>query len=168
MEGPLHRGKSPGYLAEKTNHECGWHRGRDEGFDGPFPAGKRYGVFRGSTAHQKIFLFLHRWEQINFKLCSAGVRTWRNILYRLQVWNLSPDGGQIMRAADCKNLSESPEGVFRQSQQPSTGGLQLDGFESLPYNAEKTNHFCGWSFLAEDEGFEPPRTESESGVLPLH
>ena len=27
----------------------------------------------------------------------------------------------------------------------------------------------GWSFLlAEDEGFEPPRTESESGVLPLH
>ena len=22
--------------------------------------------------------------------------------------------------------------------------------------------------LAEDEGFEPPRTESESGVLPLH
>ena len=23
-------------------------------------------------------------------------------------------------------------------------------------------------FLAEDEGFEPPRTESESGVLPLH
>ena len=24
------------------------------------------------------------------------------------------------------------------------------------------------SFLAEDEGFEPPQTESESGVLPLH
>ena len=23
-------------------------------------------------------------------------------------------------------------------------------------------------FLAEDEGFEPPQTESESGVLPLH
>ena len=23
-------------------------------------------------------------------------------------------------------------------------------------------------FMAEDEGFEPPRTESESGVLPLH
>ena len=67
LEGPLHGVKSPGYLAEKTNHECGWHRDRDEGFDGPFPAGKRHGVFRGSTAHQKIFLFLHRWEQINFK-----------------------------------------------------------------------------------------------------
>ena len=26
---------------------------------------------------------------------------------------------------------------------------------------------CGF-FLAEDEGFEPPQTESESGVLPLH
>ena len=25
-----------------------------------------------------------------------------------------------------------------------------------------------FSFLAEDEGFEPPQTESESGVLPLH
>ncbi len=23
-------------------------------------------------------------------------------------------------------------------------------------------------FMAEDEGFEPPQTESESGVLPLH
>ncbi len=61
-----------------------------------------------------------------------------------------------MRAADCKNLSESPQGVFRQSQQPSTGGLLLDGFESLPYNAEKTNHKRGWSFLAEDEGFDCP------------
>ena len=26
----------------------------------------------------------------------------------------------------------------------------------------------GHLFLAEDEGFEPPQTESESGVLPLH
>ena len=25
-----------------------------------------------------------------------------------------------------------------------------------------------WFFMAEDEGFEPPQTESESGVLPLH
>ena len=28
----------------------------------------------------------------------------------------------------------------------------------------RTNHRC----LAGDEGFEPPQTESESGVLPLH
>ena len=53
------------------------------------------------------------------KPCFAGACTWRNILYRLQVWNLSPIGGQIMRAADCKNLSESPEGVFRQSEAPA-------------------------------------------------
>ena len=26
----------------------------------------------------------------------------------------------------------------------------------------------GKTFMAEDEGFEPPQTESESGVLPLH
>ena len=30
-----------------------------------------------------------------------------------------PHRGQIMRAADCKNLSESPEGVFRQSEAPA-------------------------------------------------
>ena len=30
------------------------------------------------------------------------------------------------------------------------------------------NFFRNWVLLAEDEGFEPPRTESESGVLPLH
>ena len=30
------------------------------------------------------------------------------------------------------------------------------------------DRICGRGFLAEDEGFEPPRTESESGVLPLH
>ena len=28
-------------------------------------------------------------------------------------------------------------------------------------------HFAS-EFVAEDEGFEPPQTESESGVLPLH
>ena len=27
---------------------------------------------------------------------------------------------------------------------------------------------CRFFFLAGDEGFEPPQTESESGVLPLH
>ena len=66
-----------------------------------------------------------------------------------------PHGGQIMRAADCENLSKSPQGVFRQSQQPSTGGLQLDGFESLPHNAEKTNHERGWHW-GRDEGFDCP------------
>ena len=51
-------------------------------------------------------------DNVLFKQCSAGACTWRNILYRLQVWNLSPTGGQIMHAADCKNLLESPEGGF--------------------------------------------------------
>ena len=44
-------------------------------------------------------------------------------------------------------------------------------------NAEKHWHIrknqqsqwiAGFAFLAGDEGFEPPQTESESGVLPLH
>ncbi len=54
------------------------------------------------------------------------------------------------------------------SPQGPTGALQLDGFESL-FECEK-NQIPKWAsdFLAEDEGFEPPQTESESGVLPLH
>ena len=53
-------------------------------------------------------------------------------------------------------------------QQLSTGHLYLDGFESL-FTAIKIR-IPEWVsvFLAEDEGFEPPQTESESGVLPLH
>ena len=120
-----------------------------------FPLGNGM-VFSGAVQRiKKYSYFFTVGSKLTLKLCSAGARTWRNILYRLQVWNLSPVGGQIMRAADCENLSESPEGVFRQSQQPSTGGLLLDGFESLPYNAEKTNHKRGWHW-GRDEGFDCP------------
>ena len=36
-------------------------------------------------------------------------------------------------------------------------------------SANNKGHPEGWPLLlAEDEGFEPPQTESESGVLPLH
>ena len=33
---------------------------------------------------------------------------------------------------------------------------------------KKKPHYRATFLLAEDEGFEPPQTESESGVLPLH
>ncbi len=41
---------------------------------------------------------------------------------------------------------------------------------SNPYSPNKKSRYPdGYlDFLAEDEGFEPPQTESESGVLPLH
>ena len=52
--------------------------------------------------------------------------------------------------------------------QMSTGHLQLNGFESQTCGNKKTDTHAGICFLAEDEGFEPPQTESESGVLPLH
>ena len=46
--------------------------------------------------------------------------------------------------------------------------VALDGFESH-FDANKKTTPKGVVFLlAEDEGFEPPQTESESGVLPLH
>ena len=44
------------------------------------------------------------------------------ILIRLQVWNLFAMGGQIMRAADCKKLSKSPMGDFRQ---PASRSLSM-------------------------------------------
>ena len=109
--GPLHRGKSPGYLAEKTNHECGWHRDRDEGFDCPFPAGKRYGVFRGSTAHQKIFLFLHRWEQINFKtMFRRGAYLAEHTLQAASVEFVPPRGTNYARSRLRKPVEKPPRG----------------------------------------------------------
>ena len=42
-------------------------------------------------------------------------------------------------------------------------------FESAtPVKRKSTTQLGGAFLLAEDEGFEPPQTESESGVLPLH
>ena len=52
-------------------------------------------------------------------------------------------------------------------EQGSTRALQLDWFESTSSKKHPTTDVVG-CFLAEDEGFEPPQTESESGVLPLH
>ena len=51
----------------------------------------------------------------------------QKILLRLQVWNLSAISRQMMRAADCKELAESPEGDFRQAQIPGfrTGDLRF-------------------------------------------
>ena len=48
-----------------------------------------------------------------------------------------PYGGQIMRAADCKNLSESPEGGFRQSGKAPgvSGGLRNFYISCLPSRA---------------------------------
>ena len=51
--------------------------------------------------------------------------------------------------------------------QMSTGHLHRIG--SNPTANKKCRYPNGYlHFLAEDEGFEPPQTESESGVLPLH
>ena len=38
----------------------------------------------------------------------------------------------------------------------------------IPTNKKHPTTCVVECFLAEDEGFEPPQTESESGVLPLH
>ena len=58
-----------------------------------------------------------RKQKIKLKTFSAGACTWQKILLRLQVWNLSAISRQMMRAADCKELAESPEGDFRQPEE---------------------------------------------------
>ena len=50
----------------------------------------------------------------------------------------------------------------------STGLSHYRSFESAHNKRKKPNLSVELFLLAEDEGFEPPRTESESGVLPLH
>ena len=54
-------------------------------------------------------------RQTKSKSFSAGACTWQKILLRLQVWNLSAKGREIMRAADCKKLAKKPAGFFRQA-----------------------------------------------------
>ena len=46
----------------------------------------------------------------------AAACTWTKIHLRLQVCELCAMGAQGVRAADCKNLAESPEGDFRHAE----------------------------------------------------
>jgi len=69
------------------------------------------------TASQS-FLRKQKKESKSF---SAGACTWQKILLRLQVWELCANGAQGVRAADCKNLAESPEGDFRHAEQQPPG-----------------------------------------------
>ena len=65
---------------------------------------------------------------------------------------------------------DSPRFVGKKSKKPPVFELvAADGFESPTSANKKCRYPNGYlHFLAEDEGFEPPQTESESGVLPLH
>ena len=80
------------------------------------PAGTVSAKAAGEGLIKKPRRVCRPWRQRKSKNFSAGACTWRKILFRLQVWNLSPMGGQIMRAAGCQSLSEKPFGLFRQSQ----------------------------------------------------
>ena len=74
-----------------------------------------YAVIVIQTVEKASQSFLRK-QKIKLKTFSAGACTWQKILLRLQVWNLSAISRQMMRAADCKELAESPEGDFRQAQ----------------------------------------------------
>ena len=72
-------------------------------------------MVRTSQTVEKASQSFLRKQKIKLKTFSAGACTWQKILLRLQVWNLSAISRQMMRAADCKELAESPEGDFRQA-----------------------------------------------------
>ena len=72
---------------------------------------------RVSKKPRRVFCECRKESQTAFL---AAACTWTKTLLRLQVWNLSAIGRQIMRAADCKILAEKPGGVFRQAQAPQS------------------------------------------------
>ena len=101
------------------------------------------------TAEKASHSFLRK-QKIKLKTFSAGACTWQKILLRLQVWNLSAISRQMMRAADCKELAESPEGDFRQAQTPVPNGTGV--FLSWLLQS------CVQSALAGRAAFSPPLT----------
>ena len=66
-----------------------------------------------------------RKRKTKYKRFSAAACTWTKTPIRLQVWNLFVNCEQILRAADCKNLAEKPEGIFRQTQASPNFGRGL-------------------------------------------
>ena len=96
----------------------------------PYPT-KARDTSRAQSVEKASQSLLHS-QQIKFKSFSTAACTWAKTLLRLQVWNLFAYGEQIMRAADCKNLSESPEGDFRQPEPGIHPGLSL--FIQVPYH----------------------------------
>ena len=122
-----------------------------------------------SRVSKKSHRVCRPWRQIKSKKFSAGARTWQKTLLRLQVWNLSPGGGQIMGAADCENLSENPKGVFRQLEEPRClvgTGVLAKGFgkkrgrkEDLRSSKGAAHGFRNLSVIKVPDGFERPITE---------
>ena len=75
---------------------------------------KTYGEGQGPplSLSKKPRRVCRHWRQIESNPFSAGACTWQKTHLRLQVWNLSPTGGQIMHAAGCQSLSEKPARGF--------------------------------------------------------
>ena len=85
----------------------------------------------------------------------------------MQVELRAEDEGFDCRSAGRRNVRWQP--VFELAAPSAHRAL---GFRwvRIPHDwIKKSGYPKGYpDFLAEDEGFEPPQTESESGVLPLH
>ena len=78
-------------------------------------------------------------KKTKYKSFLAAACTWSKILLRLQVWNLFAEDEQIMHAADCKKLAESPVGDFRQAKKSHLlrGGISILLFRCFHKAAEQ-------------------------------
>jgi hypothetical protein len=79
-----------------------------------------------NSDYQKSFAEFFAQAKNKVKIILAAACTWTKILLRLPVWNLFAKDEQIMHAADCKILAESPGGDFRHARKKTTrlmGGL---------------------------------------------
>ena len=158
--------------ANNKGHPKGWpfftHREtrEDEGFDCLFACGEKYGCrqFLNWRPQQPTGLLHGNWFKSSS--CSANRKS-RPAGRFLTSLSVGEDEG-----FDCLFATGEKYGCRQflnwRPQQPA-GLLHGNWFESPSCSANRKSHPNGWLFLlAEDEGFEPPRTESESGVLPLH
>ena len=140
-----------------SHHELGktaGHSAEDEGFDCQFAEGKLYG------SHQ----FLNWWQQV-----STG-HLHLNGFESLSEANKKrhPNGWRSTYKDEGFDYQKGCHQFLNWWQQVSIGHLHLNGFESPSEATKNAIQMDGVFLLAEDEGFEPPQTESESGVLPLH
>ena len=161
--GPLHGGKSPGYLAEKINHECGWHRDRDEGFDGLFPAGKRHGVFRGSTACQKKRYFHNVGSKLILNYVPPGRVPGGTYFTGCKCGICPPSGDKLCAQQTAKTCRKAPKGFFDSLSSPPPEGCSYMGSNPFRITQKRPTTFVVglfWQRMRDSN----PRERSQSPV----
>ena len=109
-------------------------------------------------------MLLHRAVQTGAVLTKDSLRA--QSVFFMQVELRAEDEGFDCRSAVRRNVRS----IRRGRRMATVHRTVAFRWVRLPHDCKKKCRYPkGYlHFLAEDEGFEPPQTESESGVLPLH